>query len=133
MNPTLVPPVPDGASATAYWSTEAGIVVSRCQRCQQLSHPPQDLCPQCWSPAAPEVLPGTGVVAAVSVIHHSRAPGFSDATPYVVAIVRIEEGIHVHATVTGVPPEQVSVGLAVAAVPAPVGDAHVPVFEAVGP
>lgn len=91
--PGDVPP-PDEVTAGWWAATSAHrLVVQRCTSCAHHQHPPRALCTGCgaldhleWVEAA-----GTGVVDTFTVVH--RAPRPDVATPYVVARVRLAEGV----------------------------------------
>ena len=85
----------------------------RCERCGGLAMPPKEFCSQCQQRAwAPVPLAGDGVIVSHTVI---RIPPRSHAgeAPYVVAVVRLTEGVHVTARIVDVPLEAVRSGLAV--------------------
>jgi hypothetical protein len=85
----------------------------RCGRCGALAMPPKEFCPQCQERAWTQVpLAGDGVIVSHTVI---RIPPRSHAgeAPYVVAVVRLTEGVHVTARIVDVPLEAVRSGLAV--------------------
>ncbi len=85
-------PVPDETSAP-YWSAAAEhtLVVARCSRCGQLSHPPDTVCPHCGSiDPAFEFTPvdGNGEVRSWTVVRQSFLPGFDDV-PFVLVDVEL--------------------------------------------
>ena len=85
-------PVPDDTSAP-YWSAAAAhtLVVARCSRCGQLSHPPDTVCPHCGSTDPSfEFTPvdGNGVVRSWTVVRQSFLPGFDDV-PFVLVDVEL--------------------------------------------
>jgi uncharacterized OB-fold protein len=103
--------------------------VQRCDECGKLRHPPRPMCPQCnsleWTPRA---LSGTGTVYSYVVYHHPQMEGFD--TPYVVAVVDLEEGVRYLSNVIGIEPGDVSIGMPVTAVFESVGDGVVlPLFR----
>ena len=86
-----------------------------CRRCENPIYYPREVCPRCleaqleWRPAS-----GRGTVHAVSVQHRPAMPlpAFTDG-PYVVALIELAEGVCVMSNVTGGPPDEVTVGMAV--------------------
>ena len=91
--PGDVPP-PDDVTAPWWDATrEHRLRVQRCTSCGHHQHPPRALCTGCgstddldWTESS-----GVGVVDTFTVVH--RAPRPDVATPYVVARVRLAEGI----------------------------------------
>jgi uncharacterized protein len=103
--------------------------VQRCDACGTLRHPPRPMCPQCnsleWTPHA---LSGNGTVYSYVVYHHPQMEGFE--TPYVVAVVDLEEGVRYLSNVVGIEPDDVAIGMPVKAVFEEVGDGVVlPLFR----
>jgi uncharacterized OB-fold protein len=76
-----------------------------------------------WVPAS-----GLGVVHTYTVYRHAFDPAWADRIPYVVAVVRLDEGPFFHTDLVGCPPEAVSIGMRVRVVFEDVGDATVPHF-----
>ncbi len=107
--PDFVPgevPAPDEVTAP-WWQAacEHRLVVQRCTACGHVQHPPRALCTACgsmghldWDEAT-----GTGVVDTFTVVH--RAPRPEVATPYVVARVRLAEGVLVLTRLEGRDPD----------------------------
>lgn len=88
-------PVPDDRSAP-FWSSTAEhvLAIARCQRCAQLSHPPDVVCPRCGDldPAFTFVpVSGTGTVRSWVVLRQSFLPGFDDLMPLVLVDVALDE------------------------------------------
>ncbi len=88
-------PVPDERSAP-YWSAAADhvLVIARCSRCEQLSHPPGIICPHCHhvDPRFTfEPVDGRGTVRSWVVLRQSFLPGFDDALPLVLVDVALDE------------------------------------------
>jgi uncharacterized OB-fold protein len=88
------------------------LLVRRCNTCARIQHPPLPMCPVCngitWTP---ESLSGRGTVYTYTVTHHPRFDGFQ--TPFVVALVELEEGPRIVSNVVGVDPALVHIGMAV--------------------
>ncbi len=88
--------------------------LQRCTDCGALRHPPGPMCLACGS-AKPDyvVAAGTGQVFSYIVHHHPPVPG--KRLPLVLALVELTEGVRVLGELTGVEPDQVSIGLPVQA------------------
>ena len=87
-------PVPDELSAP-YWSAAAGheLVLARCSRCGQLTHPPDIVCPLCHHPDPAysfESVSGGGTIRSWIVVRQSFLPGFEDLLPLVLLDVALD-------------------------------------------
>jgi uncharacterized OB-fold protein len=111
----LVRPLPetDGLAA-AYWqgTSEGRLLIQRCASCGRHQHYARPHCVACgnrelaWEPAL-----GNGVIWSYTVVH--RGPYDDLQSPYVVALVRLEEGIVLLSHVVGARPEDVRCDAAV--------------------
>ena len=64
----------------------------KCPNCGSAIFPPRDVCPECAAEAkVPYQLSGKGEVYSYTVIQDAPA-GFEDQAPYVLAIVKLDEG-----------------------------------------
>ena len=74
------------------------------------SSPPERLCPTCaaadWEYA---VSVGAGTVAGFTVVHRAPSPEFE--TPYVLAVVDLDDGASMLTNLVGTDPESVSIGM----------------------
>jgi uncharacterized OB-fold protein len=87
-------PSPSGLNAEFYAHGARGeLRFQRCDGCGAWRHPPRVMCARCaserWQWARSS---GRGRLFSWTVTHQALAPGFMDATPYVVAVVELEEG-----------------------------------------
>ena len=93
MRPVEVPP-PDETTA-GWWDAtrEHRLTVQTCTACSGVQHPPRAVCIRCGSTDALELRDagGRGVVDAATVVH--RAPVRDLEVPYVIARVRLDEGV----------------------------------------
>jgi hypothetical protein len=91
----------------AYYRLEG----QRCTSCQAVQFPPRTACRICRERSlVPHRLSGRGIVYSHAEV--AQAPrGF--AAPYVVALVKLEEGLLLTAQLTDVEPEDVVIGLPV--------------------
>jgi uncharacterized OB-fold protein len=76
--------------------------IQRCGGCGLLRHPPGPMCPECGA-TKPKYLvsDGRGVVYSYVVHHHPQVPG--KQTPFVVALVELDEGVRVLGELDGEP------------------------------
>jgi uncharacterized protein len=87
-------PVPDELSAP-YWSAAADhrLVLARCSRCGQITHPPDVVCPLCQHPDPAfsfEPVSGGGTIRSWIVVRQSFLPGFEDLLPFVLVDVALD-------------------------------------------
>ena len=77
-----------------------------CTRCERFFFYPRVICPSCgsrdveWRRAS-----GRGRLHTFCIQHQSGLPGFRDATPFVTAIVELDEGVRLMSFLVGVDPE----------------------------
>ncbi len=95
-----------------FWqaTSEGRLVVQRCGACRNWRWPPQLACPECLSEVGDWVdTAGTGTVYSYSVVHRgvdrTRFP-----RRYVLAIVELDEGIHLLTNLVGCDPSDISIG-----------------------
>lgn len=90
--------------------------VQRCEDCSSFVFYPRNLCPGCgsrdlrWTPVS-----GRGTVYSLTIVHRAPAAAFKGDTPYVVALVELEEGCRMMSNVVEVQadPEHVRIGMPV--------------------
>ncbi len=87
-----------------------------CPNCSVKIFPPRDVCPACMAPAKELfALTGVGEVFSYTTVYHPPA-GYEFNAPYVVALIKLDEGPVLTAQLTDVEPEDVSIGMPVEAV-----------------
>lgn len=105
-----------------YWqAAEQGrLLLQRCTACGHLQHYPRTLCSSCWCDDLTWVdASGRGRVATATVVHMPGHPAWQSETPYVLALVELDEGPRLMTNVVGVAPDSVTVGDRVRLAPAP--------------
>jgi uncharacterized OB-fold protein/acyl dehydratase len=103
-----------GPDTAFFWEgVQAGeLRIQRCAECGELRHPPGPMCPRCHATKRDHVTAqGRGVVHSYVVHHHPPVPGLT--SPYVVALVELEEGVRMVGNLLGCPPEDAYVGMPV--------------------
>jgi uncharacterized OB-fold protein len=97
----------------SFWfdaAKEGRLEIQRCASCGTLRHPPGPACPSCrsfeWDTV---VASGRCTLHSWTVIHHPQDPAFT--YPLVVALVDLDEGTRLVADVTGIEPEDLSIGM----------------------
>jgi uncharacterized OB-fold protein len=100
---------------------EGRLVVQQCEACRALAVPPKAVCPECEAQSWRRVpLAGEGEVASFTVIRVAPARLAPEA-PYVVAVVRMREGVNLLGRLAGLDVDRVTVGLPVAFLAPPAG------------
>ena len=104
-------PAPTEVSAPHWEGCLRGeLMVQRCRACGGYVFIPRPACTHClggdleWVRSS-----GRGVVYSHTAVHRPQQPAF--ATPYVCAVVEVEEGWHMLTNLVGVEPDAVRVGL----------------------
>ena len=110
-------PLPDEISGF-YWdgARQGRLLLQRCQACSKLQFPPDVVCIHCQSlELAPDEVSGRGAVWSFTRVERVFHEGFTEAVPYVVALVELDdqEGLRLLANVVDVEPADVRVGLPV--------------------
>jgi len=86
-----------------------------CKSCGRRHYPPRPVCPYCGSRDLEDApLPRRGIVETYTVIH-TVMEGFRDRAPYVIGVVRLEDGTRVLAPIVDVEPDKVKTGMEVEA------------------
>ncbi|NIM69817.1 MAG: hypothetical protein GTN86_04160 [Xanthomonadales bacterium] len=110
-------PVPRPTPATApFWAAcrEHRLLLQRCPACQAYQFYPRTLCSAClahepeWVAAS-----GRGSVRSFTVIRHPVSPAFADEVPYVLALVRLDEGPTLMSVLRHCAPADVTIGMPV--------------------
>jgi len=117
MNTPLAKPVPvPDADSRPYWdgANQDRFMFQRCRACGAAQFYSRSLCSHCRaSDLAWEQARGTGTVASFTVVNRAPLPAFAADTPYVIALVDLDEDIRFLCNVTGCPPQAVRIGLPV--------------------
>ena len=87
-----------------YWegTRQGELRIQRCGGCGLLRHPPGPMCPECGA-TKPKYLvsDGRGVVYSYVVHHHPQVPG--KRTPFVIALIELDEGVRMLGELDGEP------------------------------
>lgn len=96
MEPTPQLPQPvANADSLPYWNAarERRLLIRKCGACGELHFMPRHLCPACWSEQLEWVdAKGTGSVHSFTIIRRAPVATFAAQTPYVVALIDLDEG-----------------------------------------
>ncbi len=92
------------------------LVGKKCKKCGAIHYPPRPVCDRCKSTDLEDYkLSEEGVVESFTTLYITPM-GFGYYKPYVIAIVRLNDGVRVLAQLTDVDPSEVKVGMKVRAV-----------------
>lgn len=90
------------------------LLIQRCTKCGTLRHPPAPACGSCRSFEWDTVeASGRGMLYSYVVVHYPQVPAFDYPLP--IALVELEEGTRLVANVDGVAPDQLHIGMRLAA------------------
>ena len=114
----------------AWWDAtrDRRLLVQRCTRCGRYQHYPRDLCTSCAAMDL-ELAPtgGGGTIYSFTIVHRAAGPRFDP--PYVVALVRLDEGPQLLTNIVGCDPSDVRCDQRVTVNWKPIEDGrHLPVF-----
>lgn len=110
------------------------LAVQKCNSCGTLRFPPRRMCPDCLSNEASwTTVSGQGEVYSFIIMHRVYHPAFATQVPYVVAIVKLQEGAKITSNLIGIDPHRVKCGMPVKAVFEKLNDeVTLPMFQPVG-
>jgi uncharacterized OB-fold protein len=120
-----------------YWDgVQAGkLLLQRCRTCGSFVHYPRAWCPACWKTDLEWVESrGKGRIVTFTIVHQAPLESYAGDVPYVLAVVRLDEGQQIMTNIVEVDPSQVRVELAVEVVfEERAGGFRVPQFRPVSP
>ncbi|AKB83646.1 conserved protein associated with acetyl-CoA C-acyltransferase [Methanosarcina barkeri 3] len=107
------------ASVPRFWrgiGSRYNLEGTRCNECGEYFYPPRNFCVNCRRVGhiEPYKFKGTGEIISYTVIH-TAAEGFEDQTPYILAIIELDEGPRLTSQVIG-NPEKIHIGMRVRSV-----------------
>jgi uncharacterized OB-fold protein len=108
-------PMPDHESAE-FWRRVGShaMAFQRCADCKTVRFYPRALCPQCLSERVEWVpVSGRGSLYSFTVCHRPASEAFAAATPYIVALVDLAEGVRLMSNLIDCPPGEARVGMPV--------------------
>lgn len=83
------------ADSQPYWdgARERKLLIRKCNDCGSFHFMPRHVCPECWSTQLEWIeSAGTGSVHSYSIIRRASDPAYSAETPYVTALIELDEG-----------------------------------------
>jgi uncharacterized OB-fold protein len=127
-------PGPTTTALTApFWQAAAKgkLLLQKCEDCGRFIHYPRAICPHCWGATLRwHDAKGSGRLKSFSVVYRAGHPGWQPAAPYVVGLVKLDEGPTMLTLVHGdAVSHSLAVGDAVRLSPISVGGRILPVFS----
>lgn len=125
------PALPEPSELTATWwaaCNQGRLLVQECGACARRWFTPELICIHCgsarweWAESS-----GRGTVYSLTVVHRGAGPGF--VTPYVIAIVDLDDGWSILSNLVAAPPDRWQSGDRVQVRFDSVGTRLVPAFE----
>lgn len=111
---TIQLPCPEpNADSRPYWDAarEGRLVLRLCKSCGTRHFMPRHLCPSCWSDQLDWVdSNGEGTVHTFSVVYRAPTPDFGSITPYVIAMIDLDDGPRMFTNIVGEGALQVAIG-----------------------
>jgi uncharacterized OB-fold protein len=99
-----IAPLPD-AFSTVYWAAarEGRLLIQRCTQCRRYQFYPRQHCAGCLA-AEPEwvTAAGRGTLHSFTTVHRTPNAEFAALTPYVFALVDLDEGVRITTNVVEV-------------------------------
>lgn len=102
--------------ARPFWEAarQEKLVIQRCKDCDEYIFYPRIACPYCFSDNIEWVeASGKGTVYSYTVVENNAPSAFINDIPYVVAVVRLEEGVQMLSNIVGCEPCDVRCDMAV--------------------
>ena len=113
-------PVPINPQLTApFWegARRGELVLPRCRTCSTVFFYPRELCPECLSSNLDWVAAsGRGRVYSYTIVHQPAHPSFRADSPYLYAIVQLDEGVRMVSNVVDCPHDELAINMPVVAV-----------------
>ena len=113
-----IPAPPSQPESDFYWEKSKAheLWLRHCRSCDQAYFYPRDICPHCFSRDTDWVQSkGLGTLHTFSIVHRGPTAAFRERTPYVAAIVELQEGPRMPTNLVEVAPDPaaIKVGMAV--------------------
>ena len=88
--------------------------IQRCNACGTHIFYPREACSQCLSPDLIWIpVSGKGTLYSYTIAQAPTHPAFAEDVPYVIAIVKLEEGPRITTNLVGCLPDEVTIGMPV--------------------
>ena len=117
MDEAYLKPLPEPSiDSQPYWDglKEHRVMLQQCADCGAVRHYPRPMCGECHSMNVDWVeASGRGVLYSWTVAHHPFHIGFRGETPYILALVQLDEGVRIQSQLLDANIEELKLGLAV--------------------
>ena len=131
--PAITPPAPQPESDFYWEKCRAGeLWLRRCAACDSAYFYPRDICPfpECFARDTEWIQSsGRGTLHTFAIVHRAPTPAFRSKTPYITAVVELEEGARMPSWLVGIDfadgeirPDAVQCGMPVAVTFEPLDD-----------
>lgn len=97
----------------AHWQAchDGKLLVQQCTQCAVYVFPPEPVCPQCFTASLQwQESSGKGRLYSFTVVHRPQTPAFD--TPYIAAIVELQEGWHMLSNIVDCPIDKLTINQA---------------------
>jgi len=108
-----------GEAVARFWREipqRYNLIANKCTVCDKIFFPPRDACPYCRRKSIGKMkdvkLSGRGEVVTYSVVHVAPE-NFEEQVPYVIAIIKLEEGPQITAQIVDCDVKDVHIGMKV--------------------
>jgi uncharacterized OB-fold protein len=131
--PTIAPRPTDVSKPFWDGCRDRQLLMQKCEDCGNLTFYPVYICPVCSSgKLAWTELSGRGRVHSVTIVHRPATPVFASATPYVLALIEVDEGPIMMSNIVGPNALQTKIDDSVEVVFEDVGGVTLPRFRRTG-
>lgn len=92
-------------------AAEEQLTIPECEDCNESHFPPRTLCPYCLSPSISlRESDGAGTVYAFTIVHVEYHPFWDEQTPYINALIDLDDGPIMFSNLIDCDPQAVDVG-----------------------
>lgn len=110
-------PIPRPTPTTQpFWDAlnEERVRIQRCSDCDAWVFYPRSHCNQCLSPNLDwKQVSGEGTLYTFTLARQPTSPHFADEVPQKLAVVKLDEGVHITTTLVNVAEEEIEIGMRV--------------------
>ena len=90
--------------------TRYNFIGTKCNKCENLMFPPREICPKCLHhDLSTHQFIGKGEIVTHTTIHVGQE-GYEKQTPYVIAIIELDQGPRITAQIVDCDPKEVEIG-----------------------
>lgn len=110
-----IAPVPMTNETQPFWDAagEGKFLLPHCDHCSRFQWPPATFCPHCDGKIGWKAASGRGAVESFSVVHRPPSKTAIAAEPYILAFIKLDEGVRFFTRLTGCTPDGVALRMRV--------------------